>query len=164
MPTSQNAGGEVPYHWSANSLQLELNDLNKKNELNTLSSGLYGNNTSSSEIADLTQEIADMRADGKKRFATKENDRWNAENTNVIEESALGPIKPINTTRPKGDATGQLGDNILVNGGGFSQGSQTAAASTFGTEIPNTFDREIPLPPALNPDETGMNSLYNKTI
>ena len=146
---------------NANQLQVSYND-----QLNDYNKNLFGDSVKFAALQNTKKSIAEVREKREASFAKSENERWNAENPFQPQESSLGPMIPKNTTRAKGDATGMVGNNIIADSGNiFNTGSSIAASNMFGNETTGSFDRTMP--PAiqeLNPDETGMNSLYNKTI
>jgi len=150
---------------NANQQQLDYNAAEANQERSRLLTG-YGNLNSEQQIAHARNKrrISETREQRKAAFAQSENDRFNAPNPFEPVESALGPMTPRNTVKPKGDATGILGNNV-IDTSIFNTGSSMAASNMFGNEASGSFDRTMP--PAtqeLNPDQTGMNSLYNKTI
>jgi|TARA_B100000795_G_C22522197_1_gene331816 hypothetical protein len=148
---------------NANQQQLYYNAAEANQERSRLLTG-YGNLNSEGQIAHARskRKITELREQEKASFAQRENDRINGPNAFEIQESSMGPMIPLDTTIPKGDALGEgLGDNVIGN---FNQNAVTAASNTFGNQIPNSFNREMPTMQELNPDQTGMNSLYNKTI
>jgi len=112
------------------------------------------------------EQIGITREARRVAFAESERQRFNAPNPFQPKESSLGPMIPKNTAPVKGDASGMVGDNMIADSGNiFNTSSSIAASNMFGNETTGSFDRTMP--PAiqeLNPDQTGMNSLYNKTI
>jgi len=149
---------------NANQQQLDYNAAEANQERSRLLTG-YGNLNSEEQIAHARskRQISETREQRKASFAESENDRWNAANPFQPAQSSLGPMTPIDTTRQKGDATGTLGSNT-ISMGNFNNGTAEAASNMYGNQMPNSFDREMPTMQELNPDQTGMNSLYNKTI
>ena len=151
---------------NANQQQLDYNAAEANQERSRLLTG-YGNLNSEQQIAHARNKrrISETREQRKAAFAQSENDRFNAPNPFEPVESALGPMTPRNTVKPKGDATGTLGNNLVNGNGIFNTGSELAASNMFGNEATGSFDRTMPPTiQELNPDQTGMNSLYNKTI
>ena len=151
---------ENPY-LNANQLQVSYND-----QLNDYNKSLFGDSVKFAALQNTKKSIAEVREARKVAFAKSENQRFNAPNPFQPQESSLGPMTPKNTTQAKGDATGMVGDNIIADSGNiFNTGSSVAASNMFGDETTGSFDRTMPpTTQELNPDETGMNSLYNKTI
>jgi hypothetical protein len=148
-----------PLGMNANQLQItynkQLNDYNKK---------LFGDSVKFAALQNTKKSIGEVREKREASFAQSENDRFNAPNPFEPVESALGPMTPRNTVKPKGDATGILGNNV-IDTSIFNTGSSMAASNMFGNEASGSFDRTMPPTiQELNPDQTGMNSLYNKTI
>ena len=149
-----------PLGMNANQLQItynkQLNDYNKK---------LFGDSVKFTALQNTKKSIGEVREKREASFAQSENDRFNAPNPFEPQASALGPLTPVNTVKPKGDATGTLGNNLVNGNGIFNTGSELAASNMFGNEATGSFDRTMPPTiQELNPDQTGMNSLYNKTI
>jgi hypothetical protein len=154
---------ENPY-LNANQLQVSYND-----QLNDYNKNLFGDSVKFGALQNTKKSIAEVREKREASFAQSENERWNKPNTLADATSSLGPMIPLDTTKPKGDALGDgLGNNIVADGNNnaFKNNATNAAASMYGTNIENSFDREIPPVTAIetNQDTTGMNSLYNKTI
>jgi hypothetical protein len=152
---------------NANQQQLAYNQAEAAQEKSRLLTG-FGSLNSEQQIAHARNKarIEETREARRVAFAESERQRFNAPNPFQPQESSLGPMIPKNTTRAKGDATGMVGDNMIADSGNiFNTGSSIAASNMFGNEATGSFDRTMP--PAiqeLTPDETGMNSLYNKTI
>ena len=150
---------------NANQQQLAYNQAETAQERSRLLTG-FGSLNSEQQIAHARNKtrIEETREKRRIAFAESERERFNAPNPFQPQESSLGPTVSKDIRKPKGDATGMLGDNI-VDGSIFNTGSSIAASNMFGNETTGSFDRTMP--PAiqeLNPYETGMNSLYNKTI
>ena len=142
---------------TGNQLQISYNK-----QFNDYEKKLFGDSVKYAALRNTKKSIEEVREQQKASFAQRENDRINGPNAFEIQESSMGPMIPLDTTIPKGDALGEgLGDNVIGN---FNQNAVTAASNTFGNQIPNSFNREMPTMQELNPDQTGMNSLYNKTI
>ena len=153
---------------NANSLQLKYN---KDLETSKKASQLFGDSEAYSNLQTSNKAIEETRKLQNEGYAKRENDRWNKPNEFLNQEdlSDLGPLNPVDNTKPKGDALGDgLGNNIVAdsNNNAFKNNATNAAANMYGTNIENSFDREIPPVAAIenNQDITGMNSLYNKTI
>ena len=155
---------------NANQQQLAYNQAEAAQERSRLLTG-FGNLNSEEQIAHAKrkEQIVLTREQREASFVQSENERWNKPNTLADATSSLGPMIPLDTTKPKGDALGDgLGNNIVADGNNnaFKNNATNAAANMYGTNIENSFDREIPPVTAIetNQDTTGMNSLYNKTI
>ena len=151
---------------NANSLQLKYN---KDLETSKKASQLFGDSEAYSNLQTSNKAIEETRKLQNEGYAKRENDRWNKPNEFLNQEdlSDLGPLNPVDNTKPKGDALGNLGNNIVAdsNNNAFKNNATNAAATMYGTGVENSFDRTMPpTTQELNPDQTGMNSLYNKTI
>ena len=154
---------ENPY-LNANQLQVSYND-----QLNDYNKNLFGDSVKFAALQNTKKSIAEVREKREASFAQSENERWNKPNEFLNQEdlSDLGPLNPVDNTKPKGDALGNLGNNIVAdsNNNAFKNNATNAAATMYGTGVENSFDRTMPpTTQELNPDQTGMNSLYNKTI
>tara|TARA_R110000823_G_scaffold299574_1_gene420310 strand:+ start:49 stop:516 length:468 start_codon:yes stop_codon:yes gene_type:complete len=149
---------------TANQQQLAYNQAEAEQERSRVLTG-FGSLNSEEQIAHAKrkEQIGITRERQEASFAKRENDRWNAANPFQTEQSSLGPMTSLSNKKEKGDATGVLGNNTL-NIGNFNNSTAEAASNMYGNQMPNSFDREMPMPQELNPDQTGMNSLYNKTI